>query len=531
MKIRGKLQLGFAVVAGMTAALGVYSITAITRATALTEELYDKPLMASDSARSAFTSFVKMNRALLMAGAEPDKAEKHREDAKQLRAAIVEDLGIVELRFPTADGAKMARELSAAVTSSQATSAAALDALDQKFDILVELAKEQGFYFRETASAIGQQTYYIILGLLLGTLATGVLTALALARGIAGPIGSITATMSRLAGGEHAVDVPAVNRRDEIGEMAQAVLVFKKNAIEADRLNAEQAEMHAAQARRAAGLSELAAAFERDVDKAIGAVDLASRGMDRSATTLTETAGRTTAQTAEVAKASALASSNVQTVAAAAEQLSASVEEIGRQVAQSTGIIQDAVVEAQKTDVTVQSLAAAAQRIGDVLQLINQIAAQTNLLALNATIEAARAGDAGKGFAVVAGEVKSLAGQTAKATDEIRAQIEAIQSVSGQTVGAIKHIAGIVGRISEVSSAIASAVEEQGAATRDITRNVHEAAGGTGRVQAGMAEVSQAAEQAGGVARQVQESGRELADQAALLRRHVEAFLQGVKAA
>jgi methyl-accepting chemotaxis protein len=488
--------------------------------------------MASDFARSAFTNFVKMHRALLMAKAEPDKAASLNEEAAQFRAAVLEDLGVVETRFPSADGVKLARELRATVTSVQASaSAEALEALDRKFDILVELAKEQGFYFRETATSIGQQTYTIVLALLIVTLATGVGIALALARGIARPIGSITATMSRLAGGDREVDVPAVSRKDEIGEMAQAVLVFRQNAIETDRLNAEQAEMHAAQARRAAKLAELAADFERDVDKSIGAVDLASRGMERSAATLTATAGRTTAQAAEVAKASTLASSNVSTVASAAEELSASVEEIGRQVAQSTGIIRDAVAEAQKTDATVQSLAEAAQRIGDVLQLINQIAGQTNLLALNATIEAARAGEAGKGFAVVAGEVKTLAGQTAKATDEIRAQIEAIQAVSGQTVGAIKHIAGIVGRISEVSSAIASAVEQQGAATRDITRNVHEAAGGTSRVQAGMAEVSQAAEQAGGVARQVQDSGRELADQAALLRTHVEAFLQGVKAA
>jgi methyl-accepting chemotaxis protein len=218
-------------------------------------------------------------------------------------------------------------------------------------------------------------------------------------------------------------------------------------------------------------------------------------------------------------------------VATAAEELSVSVLEIGRQVEQSSNIADHAVVEADRTNTTVEGLSRTAQRIGEVVQLIETIAGQTNLLALNATIEAARAGDAGKGFAVVASEVKSLASQTAKATEEIRAQISEIQGATGQTVEAIRSIGTTIRQMSEIATTIASAVEEQGAATREIASNVHQAAQGTGDIASNIEGVSHAAGETGAAASQVLSSAGELARQSETLRRDVDDFLANVRAA
>ena len=274
---------------------------------------------------------------------------------------------------------------------------------------------------------------------------------------------------------------------------------------------------------------EMADNFESNVKTVVESVASASTEMEMSARSLSFTAEQTSGQSTAVAAASEEASTNVQTVAAAAEQLAQSVEEVGRQVQQSSNIARNAVEEAQRTNEEVEGLATAAEKIGEVVGLINDIASQTNLLALNATIEAARAGEAGKGFAVVATEVKSLADQTATATDEISSQIGAIQSATEHAVNAIKGISGTINELSEISAAIASAVEEQSAATREIAQSVEQAAAGTADVSQNIAGVTNGAQQTGEAASQVLEAASELSKQAEALRTQVDGFLVEVR--
>ena len=303
------------------------------------------------------------------------------------------------------------------------------------------------------------------------------------ARGISGPILSITGVMRNLAEGRLDTEVPGVGRRDEVGQMADAVEVFKTNAVACRRLEAEQKEQEVrTAAQRKADTDRLADEFEAAVGKIIETVSSAAGALEVSATDLTGTASRSQERATLVAAASEEASANVQSVASATEEMTSSVNEISRQVQESARIAHEAVDQAQKTNDRVGELAKAASRIGDVVELINTIAGQTNLLALNATIEAARAGEAGRGFAVVASEVKALAEQTAKATGEIGQQIAGIQSATHESVDAIQTIGATIGRMSEISATIASAVEEQGAATQEISRNVQQAAIGTQEV-------------------------------------------------
>jgi methyl-accepting chemotaxis protein len=349
---------------------------------------------------------------------------------------------------------------------------------------------------------------------------------------VARPIVAMTGAMRVLAGGRTDVDVPAQARSDEIGEMAEALLVFRDNMLETERLRAEQKEME----RRAADekkrmMNELADRFQSSVGGIVGTVSSSATEMQATAESLTSTAEETSRQATVVASASDQASVNVQTVASAAEQLSASISEISRQVVQSSEIAGKAVTDAQHTNAQVQSLADAAHKIGAVVQLISDIASQTNLLALNATIEAARAGDAGKGFAVVASEVKNLANETAKATEEITGQITGIQQATRNAVSAIQSIGLTIGQINEIATTIASAVEEQGAATQEIARNVQQAAAGTQEVSSNIAGVTAAASETGAAASQMLSAAGELAQQGERLRVEVDKFLSAVKAA
>ena len=346
------------------------------------------------------------------------------------------------------------------------------------------------------------------------------------------PLTGMAAAMGRLAQGDKGVEVPALERHDEIGAMAKAVQVFKENAIRVEHLAAEQeAQKARAAEERRRSMHQLAENFESSVKAIVEKVSSAAGEMQTTAGAMSETAGETERRATAVATAAEHASANVQTVASAAEELSASIREISRQVNESSKIAGNAVAEAERTDQMVQGLAAAAAKIGEVVSLITDIASQTNLLALNATIEAARAGEAGKGFAVVASEVKNLANQTAKATEEIGAQISAVQGATRDAVSAIQGIGGTIGMINEIASAIAAAVEEQGAATQEIARNVQQASEGTQEVSSHIGGVQESAHDSSVAASQVLDASTELSRQAEHLATQVEMFIAEVRRA
>jgi methyl-accepting chemotaxis protein len=367
--------------------------------------------------------------------------------------------------------------------------------------------------------------------LVVALLALSVLLAMLIGRSIAGPVVAMTTAMRKLADGDKSVDIPARDNTDEVGEMAQAVEVFKENMIKADQLAAEQQAEQQRKAARQATIEERIAAFDNTVRGLLDMLASASTELQSTAGSMSATAEETSRQSTAVAAASEQASANVQTIAAATEELSASIAEIASQVGKSSNIAATAVADAERSNLTMQELAQAAQKIGDVVKLITDIASQTNLLALNATIEAARAGDAGKGFAVVASEVKSLASQTARATEDIAAQINAIQSATGQAVTAIGGVTGTIAQMNEISTAIAAAMEEQGATTHEITRNAQDAARGTNDVSSSIVSVTQAAGETGAASTQVLSSASELGRQAETLRQKVDSFLAEMRAA
>ena len=350
------------------------------------------------------------------------------------------------------------------------------------------------------------------------------------ARSLARPLSHLAAVMQRLARGDTAVAVTGTARADQIGDMARSIDIFRQNALEKSAMEAERgatATRNAAERQQA--MHTLADAFEQEVGTVAERLAVGATDVRRGAETVSGTVDRLRHQALSVSAAAEQASANVQTVAGATEELSASIGEVNSQVVTSTTIARRATDIAIGAETTVQQLAQGAQKIGAVISVINDVAARTNLLALNATIEAARAGDAGKGFAVVATEVKQLAGQTARATEEIRQQIEAMQHTTDETVDAIAAISAVIRQMTEISTTIASAIEQQRAATAEIARNVHEAARGTQDVTRNIAEVSNAAELSGQASTEALDVARELSQQSAVLRQAVEAFLGKVR--
>jgi methyl-accepting chemotaxis protein len=348
---------------------------------------------------------------------------------------------------------------------------------------------------------------------------------------IARPVAASVARLRLLSEGDTDTPIAGVERKDEIGEIATTMQVFRENLIRNREMQAREVEEAKARAQRTHAIETLTENFDRAATVVLKTVAAAATELQATATSMTATAEETARQATVVSGAAEETTANVQTVATATEELSASIHEISNQVTESTRIVGQAVVEAEQTNGKVQSLSDAAQKIGDVVRIINEIAGQTNLLALNATIEAARAGEAGKGFAVVASEVKTLATQTARATDEITGQVKAIQDATEGSAEAIRGIGATIHRVNEISTAIASAVEEQGAATQEISRSVQQAAQGTQEVSANIVIVSTAAQETGSAAAQVLEASTELAKQAEVMREEVERYIAGVRAA
>jgi len=384
----------------------------------------------------------------------------------------------------------------------------------------------------ESDAAIAD-TERLIVMLAAGGFLLGGIWALLLGRGISRPMTAMCKAMRELAGGKFDVVLPGLGRRDELGEMASAVEEFKVQAVakaERDAATQEAQNKAGSEARRAE-LIRFADEFEAAVGAIVSNVSASAVQLEQAAGTLTRTAETTQGLSSQVAGASEEASSNMQAVASATEELTTSVDEIGRRVRESNQIAEAAVVQAQQTDGRIGKLSRAAQQIGDVVKLITAIAEQTNLLALNATIEAARAGEAGRGFAVVASEVKSLASQTAKATDEISSHILGMQGATQESVTAIKEIGDTIGKISSIASTIASAVEQQSSATLEIARNVQNVAQGSHEVAANITQVNRGATETGSASGEVLNSAKTLSAESTRLREELDRFMANIRAA
>ena len=351
-------------------------------------------------------------------------------------------------------------------------------------------------------------------------------------RSISKPLGQLGDRMQALADGKLEAEIPGIGRGDEIGAMAATVQIFKDNAVRIRGLEQAEAQTQArASAERRTAMENIASDFERSVTGIVRSVSSAAAGMQITAQSMTATASDASARAATVSAASESSSNNVGTVAAAAEELSSSVGEISRQVARSSEIASKAVGDAERTNATVGALSTGAEKIGEVVKLIHSIAAQTNLLALNATIEAARAGESGRGFAVVASEVKALANQTAKATEEISAQVAAMQASTSEAVASIGGITETIAQMSEITVSISTAIDQQGDATREIARNIQSVAAGSSEINANIGGVTSAAAATGKAASEVLSNARELDNQSGMLRGAVDEFLAKVRAA
>jgi methyl-accepting chemotaxis protein len=435
------------------------------------------------------------------------------EEYRQALAKLIENVKSIE-------------QLTAEMTESAADINKASIAM--KSDLLADQKRLE----EESRATVGE-TEQLIVMLAAGGLLLGVVWAFLLGAGISRPMTAMCSAMRELAAGKFDVVLPGLGRKDELGEMAGAVEEFKVQAVaKAERdAAAQEAQNKASSAARRTELIRFADEFEAAVGSIVSNVSASAVQLETSASTLTRTAETTQSLSSHVAGASEEASSNMQSVASATEELSASVDEIGRRVKESSQIADAAVQQAERTDARIGKLSRAAQEIGDVVKLITAIAEQTNLLALNATIEAARAGDAGRGFAVVASEVKSLASQTAKATDEISNHISGMQDATQESVAAIKEIGGTIGKISDIAATIASAVEQQSSATQEIARSVQNVAQGTQEAAASVMQVNRGATETGSASEEVLNSARSLSSESTRLREELDRFMANIRAA
>jgi methyl-accepting chemotaxis protein len=475
---------------------------------------------AAHKAQADLVEALKTYEPLVTAGDERRMADKVNETWQAYQAAG----GKFETAMAGNDHAKGLEILTTDITK---TSVAFRAALMEDLGFNLHGGQEAA----DRGDMLGRSAHDWILGVLAAMVLLSLVICLSLIRAISAPIFAMTNAMRRLADDDLDVEIPGTGRGDEIGAMAAAVQVFKDRMITGARLATEQAAERATKEKRAIRLEALVKHFEAEVGDLVGLLTARSTALEATARTLSATAAETTVRSGDVAASVEETASNVESVAAASEQMSASIGEIGRQIASSSRVAGQAVEEAERSGRSVQALAEAGQNIGKVVRIIQDIASQTKLLALNATIEAARAGEAGRGFSVVASEVKILAEQTAQATEDIQAQVDAIRAAMVTTVSDIGSIGGTIGTINETTTAIAAAIEEQGAATAEISRNVQQAAAGTHAVAVNIADVSSAAAETGSAASEVLGSATELSAQAKRLSAEVAEFVSAVRAA
>jgi methyl-accepting chemotaxis protein len=554
-----KVQLAPAFLILVLVGVGGYALLALRSNQAAVDALVSGPVreseLANDLTTTTWTAHAKLYRLAAIAANEKDekKVAAFAKEASVAAGKISDALKAVE---DTQDGLKVEafEKLKAAVAGYLKQSKNAIEMADgdagsalmfikgaeRNFADIEKLsddliARSSDSKDREIARAGMrlEQQQLTLMGVLLVVAFVGIVFSFLIGRNISRPVVAMSKAMRELAVGNFDVQLPGLDRGDEVGQMAHAIEDFKVQAIaKAEREIAEREEKNRelAAARRAE-LHNLAERFETAVGNIIENVGSASSELENSAIILTKSSAATQQLSTVVAAASEETSTNVQSVASSTEEMAGSINEIGRQVADSNRIANEAVDQAEKTDARIAQLSLAASRIGDVTKLITTIAEQTNLLALNATIEAARAGDAGRGFAVVAQEVKALAAQTAKATSEISTQIAGMQAATQDSVLAIKEISGTIGRVSEIAAAIAAAIEEQGAATQEIARNVQQAAIGSTQVATSIADVNRGAGDTGSASSQVLSSAQLLSNENKRLKAEVVKFLATVRAA
>lgn len=577
-----RLASGFGVVLILISVFGIYSLSSISTLSDLTEKLYRHPFAVSNAALEADLNIVAIHRTMkdIALASSNDDIQRFSGVVDANEQEVINQFDLIKERFlgdqtqvnealqtfidwkvirDEVIELRIAGDNAGAARITREKGAAHVVLMNTQMRGLIDFARNKAVEFMTNAENTQSSTSFWAITGILACLGIGGFAALIITRSIAGPMSSLESVMGDLSGGKLDVDVPHGDRGDEIGKMAQAVQVFKDNAIQNKQLeaDAEKSRQATVDAERAAEvqkreaeehrrtedeqtrlkaeeeqkrvLNKLANDFEARVAPIIEAVGAAADVMNETARGMASIAESTSERSAAAASATEQAGAAVQTVAGAAEEMSSSISEINRQVISAANVAKEASESTEEAGTLVGDLQIAAQKVGEIVRLIDEIADQTNLLALNATIEASRAGDAGRGFAVVASEVKSLAGQTAVATNEIAEQVTAIQSATGSVVEAVQKTQAAIGQVNEISNMISSAVTEQSAATQEISRNAVEASKGTTEASENVAEVSLAAQSTGEAAGRVLEAATGLSIQADDLNTQIDGFLKELR--
>jgi methyl-accepting chemotaxis protein len=554
MRIGNKLVIGVASVVVLTAIVSGFAMDGLLRVSALTAEMYEKPLLSISFARNALTNFVRIDREVTQALFTADTAlrAERQEAATELESEIRDDLAVVRERVSDAEifevidetltlldewhaltGQIFTADLSdtAAGDTLKAEKQALLAEVEESLSLLVEFTTEQGFNFRENADAAASQTLKIQIAGAGLAFSLGIFIVFMINRFLGRPLNAISSRMTTLSEGDFEDAIPYRDKRDELGDMARAIDVFRENALKVERLQDEQARSEAlASDQKREARERIAAEFEATIRQVAAAISQAAGSMRQTVAELNDTAQQASRQSVSVAAAAEQATGDAQEAASGAEGLTTSIREVGGLASDSANVTGGAVTAAREISDKVGGLDEAVGKIGQVVSLIDDIARQTNLLALNATIEAARAGEAGKGFAVVAGEVKNLANQTANSTHEIDSLIAAIKSQTEETVAAIRGINGTIEALDENASAIAQSGERQAEAADEISRHVRRAADGTREVGDGMSQVAEAAGRTNEMTNEVLGAADGLLQHSADLDSQIDQFLQKIRA-